>query len=118
MTTDHPAPPPTAYTDVAALADRLGITRATLRQHIAAQVTWLPRPTKLGGAWVWLTSDLEGIEERRRRPGNPNWTKRTAGQPVVDQVPASATTTNATPAADVVAEDDGFWDDDEDTPTA
>ena len=76
MTTDQPTPPrPDAYTDVAGLAARLGVTRATIRQHIANGVAWLPRPTKLGHAWVWLTADLDGIEGRRPAPGNPNWVR-------------------------------------------
>lgn len=68
-------PHPAAYTDVAGLAARLGVTTATIRQHIAAGVPWLPAPTKLAGRWVWLTSDLDGIEQRRRGPGNPTWGK-------------------------------------------
>lgn len=71
----HETPAPAAYTDVAGLAERLGIDPATVRQHIKAGTPWLPTPTKLAGRWVWLTSQLDGIEDARRAPGRPEGAK-------------------------------------------
>ncbi|WP_024285323.1 AlpA family transcriptional regulator [Cellulomonas sp. KRMCY2] len=67
------SPPPSAYTDAATLAARLGISRRTLYQHLSHERPYVPKPTKLAGRWVWLTSDLEGIEAVPRPLGNPNF---------------------------------------------
>lgn len=90
--------PPDAYTDSAGVAAHLGVTRATLIGHLrnleeqwASGVTdtWLPRPTRIAGRWLWRTSDLdwELIEQRRPRRGNPHFgpgyhpPRRTADSP-------------------------------------
>lgn len=64
-TPSDPGPGPGGFYDVARLAQRLGIATATLRQHVAAQVPWLPRPEKLSGRLVWPASALEGVEARK-----------------------------------------------------
>ncbi|MBT0993916.1 hypothetical protein KIN34_06400 [Cellulomonas sp. DKR-3] len=60
--------------DAPRLAQRLGITTATLRQHrlTTPRPAWLPEPAgELNGGAVWRAQDLRKVEELRgdMRPG-------------------------------------------------
>lgn len=73
LTPQDPGPVEGLY-DAPRLAQRLGITAATLRQHRLAtpRPTWLPEPAgELNGGAVWRARDLENVETARKalRPG-------------------------------------------------
>ncbi len=60
------------------LATRLGISASTLRGHLHAGTSWVPRPDgRINGGAVWRRASLEGIEARRRAPGRPARTTKT-----------------------------------------
>jgi hypothetical protein len=112
-------PAPDGLIGVVDAARILGIDPATVRQHLKAGVAWMPRATKVGGAWVFRRSDFEGIESRRREPGWPKSPRPHDGDaptppPAPDVNPAAtepppARDADAVPAAEPV-EADGWWD--------
>lgn len=93
-----PCPDPLAEViTVEQLAVRLGVRPGTVRQHLHAQVAWLPRPDgTINGGAVWRRTSLVGIEERK--PGRGQRPARTTPAPAPAPAPA--------PVQDTA---DGFW---------
>ncbi|MCR6647288.1 MAG: hypothetical protein NVV70_03780 [Cellulomonas sp.] len=100
LTPHNPGPVEGLY-DAPRLAQRLGITTSTLRQHRLAdpRPTWLPEPAgELNGGAVWRAADLENVEADRsealrpgkrtdlERPGAPQRARKADERPGVREL--------------------------------
>lgn len=112
-----PGPGPGNLYDAPRLAQRLGITSATLRQHRKAGAPWLAAPAgTLNGGLVWNADELRDIEEKRVEMLHPG--RAAAIEPTDSDVPSEPQVTgDAIPAVTEPVQDaDGWWDADTEAP--